>query len=331
MSDDKFISIIFINVGYGEAILVLGDLSDGGVPGFVMLIDGGSTFPGEFPPDRPERISVASALRKLNIDHIDVMVCTHMHEDHVSGLLQVSGILPVGEFWQTHSVDLTDSLPAFPDIKLNNAKHKKFAKAVKDWYELNVRLKKNGTRIRQITNGFSVTEPGDISISVLSPCLARAKELDDRISMMFSAGSADSFVNRFEAVDADLNNYSLMLLLEFNGKRILLPGDVNKYGYGNINGNMLKADVFKIGHHGQKDGISDSLFRRINPEIVVCCGSSDRRHDSADPGLLKIMADSGAKILFSDCPDVPDGVDKAPKHSLLYITVEREMLKAEYV
>lgn len=331
MMDDKLIKIIFINVGYGEAILVLGDLSDDGCPGFVMMIDGGSTYAGEFITDRPERIPAAAAIRKLNIDHIDVMVCTHMHEDHVSGLLQVSGIVPVGEFWQTHSVDLVESLPAFPNIKPDTVKHKKFAKAVNDWYELNVRLKKNGTRIRQITNGFSVTEPGNISISVLSPCLARARELDERISMMFSAGSVDSFINQFDAVDADLNNYSLMLMLEFNGRKVLLPGDVNKYGYGNINGKTIKADIFKIGHHGQKDGISEGLFKVINPEIVVCCASSDRRHDSADPGLLKSMVDSNAKIYFSDCPDVPDGVDKAPKHSLLYITVGRELLKAEYI
>lgn len=109
-----------------------------------------------------------------------------------------------------------------------------------------------------------------------------------------------------------MNNYSLILLLEYRGTRILLPGDTNYMGYGGLDPASLRADLFKVGHHGQRDGISAEQIQAIAPRAVVCCASSDRRYNSADPAILQMMADSGARLYFSDCPPGPDGAVPAP-------------------
>src|SRR5699024_10729020 len=100
---------------------------------------------------------------------------------------------------------------------------------------------------------------------------------------------------RLDQLDAAMNNYSLILLLEYRGTRILLPGDTNRMGYGELDPAALRADLFKVGHHGQRDGISAEQIQAIAPRAVVCCASSDRRYNSAEPGILQMMADSGAR------------------------------------
>ena len=84
-----------------------------------------------------------------------------------------------------------------------------------------------------------------------------------------------------------------------------------------------------MGHHGQRDGVSAEQMRMIRPRAVVCCASSDRRYNSAEPGILKMMADDGADLYFSDCPPGPDGTPPAP-HRALEIRIGGGTMKAAY-
>jgi len=90
-------------------------------------------------------------------------------------------------------------------------------------------------------------------------------------------------------------------------------------GYGGLDPASLRADLFKVGHHGQRDGISAEQIQAIAPRAVVCCASSDRRYNSAHPDTMKLLADHGAALYFSDCPPVP-GM-QIPPHEALRFTV----------
>ena len=76
----------FIDVGQGDAILVQ-------FPnGKVMLVDGGPRTAGE---------KIVSYLKKAGITSIDIVVATHPHEDHISGLLSVLNAFPVGKVYDS--------------------------------------------------------------------------------------------------------------------------------------------------------------------------------------------------------------------------------------
>ena len=93
----------FVNVGYGEAILV--EYHDDSQPGgkFTVLIDGGGNEDAEF-NGFPLRIRVLEYLLKIGIVHINLMVSTHIHEDHMCGLLEIARIMPVDNMWCNYRI-----------------------------------------------------------------------------------------------------------------------------------------------------------------------------------------------------------------------------------
>lgn len=63
-------SVVFLDVGQADAALVLCE-------GKSMLIDGGNVADSDI---------IYTVLEKREISHLDYVVCTHAHEDHVGGL-----------------------------------------------------------------------------------------------------------------------------------------------------------------------------------------------------------------------------------------------------
>ena len=79
--------VVFLDVGHGDAIFVR---SPGGG---TMLVDGGDRVGGF---DMGER-EVAPFLRNRHVDHLDYVVATHAHSDHMGGLFHIIENFSVGE------------------------------------------------------------------------------------------------------------------------------------------------------------------------------------------------------------------------------------------
>lgn len=70
VSNESTFNIQFIDVGQGDSALVECD-------GHYMLIDGGDSKAAD---------KVYSVLEEKNIKHLDILVASHLHEDHIGGL-----------------------------------------------------------------------------------------------------------------------------------------------------------------------------------------------------------------------------------------------------
>ena len=313
------LKLTFVNVGYGEAMVL--ECPDPAFPGgtFVMVIDGGSAEPEEYQGSGTGRIPLDQYLSLRGVDHIDVMAATHVHEDHLCGLLPAAEKLPPAALWQTLPPEFCRSMRPL-DIPAEGLtpSRSKFLRALNDYRRLC--LGQSCPRHRPLA-GMELRLCRDLSVRVLGPSPIRARQLEDLCRELYREADEDAFWRKLDRLDAAMNNYSLILLLEYRGTRILLPGDTNCMGYGSLAEEDLRADLFKVGHHGQRDGISRPQIQRIAPKAVVCCASSDRRYQSADPELLQMIAASGARLCFSDCPPVPREIPAPPPHRAVQIVL----------
>lgn len=74
---------VFLDVGQGDAELLVGS------NGEVILIDGG-----------PDPVLILRKLDEYGVNHVDVLVLSHPHDDHATGLLSVMEHLPVAVLWE---------------------------------------------------------------------------------------------------------------------------------------------------------------------------------------------------------------------------------------
>lgn len=94
------LTITFIDVGQGDSILVI--LPDRKT----LLIDGG---------ERESSDAVLATLQEHRLSHIDVVVATHPHADHVGGLIDVINNVDVGQVLDSGQVHTTQTFEDFLD------------------------------------------------------------------------------------------------------------------------------------------------------------------------------------------------------------------------
>ena len=313
------LKLTFVNVGYGEAMVL--ECPDPAWPGgvFVMVIDGGSAEPEEYQNAASGRVPLDRYLARRGLDHIDLMAATHIHEDHLCGLLPVAERMLPGRFWQTLPPGFFRAMRPLDIPEGLNPSRRKFLHALNDYRHLCQDLDARGCPQLALAAGAEIPLCRGLTAWVLGPSPARARQLEAMCLSLYQETDEAAFWRRLDHLDAAMNNFSLILRLEYQGIRILLPGDTNRMGYGGLAPADLRADLFKLGHHGQRDGISPGQIRIIAPRAVVCCASSDRRYNSAAPELLRMISDTGARLYFSDCPEVPDGIGAPPPHQPLAI------------
>ncbi len=86
--------VIVMNVSQGDSTLIITP------KGKTMLIDAGQGG-SKYAPYDAARTTVIPLLQSLGVEKIDVMVCTHPHEDHVGGLPAVMEEFPVGVLYDS--------------------------------------------------------------------------------------------------------------------------------------------------------------------------------------------------------------------------------------
>lgn len=85
---DSSFEVHYIDVGEADASLVLCD-------GRSMLIDGGNVEDSSL---------IVAYLKRLNIDRLDYIICSHAHEDHVGGLSGALSVAAVGVIYAPETV-----------------------------------------------------------------------------------------------------------------------------------------------------------------------------------------------------------------------------------
>ncbi len=323
---DRCLKLRFFNVGYGEALLLTAQNAQGGA--FTMLIDGGSAEDAEY-AGFPQRVRAAEALSELGVTRLDVLLNTHIHEDHTCGLTDIAAQMEIGEYWCCTLPAGNESWPSLPGALADYGCSGKFLRALNAHRALLSALRARGVPVRMlIQDAFAPARtlaPG-LAVSVLGPTRAEAADMCALLAALYAEPAPEARAALVKRADKSINNHSVMLMLDYHGTRILLPGDTNRLGYGHLDAEALRADVFKIGHHGQRDGVDEGLAAAVAPRVVVVCASSDRRYNSMHPDALSLLAAVGraeapVRFLLSDVPELPPWTDNVPPHRASELTL----------
>lgn len=97
----------------------------------------------------------------------------------------------------------------------------------------------------------------------------------------------------------ETNDYSVVLMLEYSGTKILFCGDAEgESEHDMLAGDLpLEADILKVGHHGSDTSSTHDFVSAVSPAYaIISCGERGD-YPSADVGLT--LSEAGAEILVT--------------------------------
>lgn len=99
-----------------------------------------------------------------------------------------------------------------------------------------------------------------------------------------------------------LNNWSAVLHLTYGNTAFLFSGDAEieaEHDILELNQN-IKADVYKVGHHGSSTSTTDKYLAAINPEYAVISSGIDNRYGHPHQETLTKLNSNGINIFRTD-------------------------------
>lgn len=88
----------------------------------------------------------------------------------------------------------------------------------------------------------------------------------------------------------DDNDNSLVFRLVMNGRSVLFTGDMQFAQERTLMDKTLKADVLKVGNHGNPDATGEAFAAAVDPKIAVVSTNTLIDTDSANPRVLNALA-----------------------------------------
>ena len=211
----------FLNVGQGDAVLIKTP------KGQTVLIDGG--------PDNKVLEKLGKYLQPLQ-KRIDIIILTHPHADHVSGLIEVLRRYSVG-------------LVILNGVYLKTDNYDQFLNAIEE----------NKVKVLIAEAGEAIHFDKDLEFDILSPNKNPAGLVFNKNSESFGTGGND------------VNDTSIVGKLIYNDFSIIFMGDATSKIENQLlaYGDDLKSDVLKVGHHGSKYSSFTNFLKTVAPKAGI--------------------------------------------------------------
>ncbi|MEO7714659.1 MAG: ComEC/Rec2 family competence protein [Capsulimonas sp.] len=257
--------VTVIDVGQGDSILVETPT------GHAMLIDGGgSNRDDDSDPRHVGLRTVVPYLRYRGIDHLDAIVLTHPHADHVGGLPDILREV------RTDAVLDGTALP-FP-----SPAYAAFLTEVRNRH----------IPYRRVVRGTHIDFGDGVTADALNPPPGHP----------YGTATDNATMNNYSAVFLLTYGKTHILLdgdAQFEAEQNMLATYPN-----------LRADVLKCGHHGAANSTSDAWLERVRPKYAAISCSRTNSFGHPSPATLArlkahgvqtyVTAANGAIVFVSD-------------------------------
>ena len=231
-----------IDIGQGDSLLIQCGESN-------VLIDCGENGMGD---------AVLDYLHRAGVSHLDWIIGTHPHSDHIGGM---DTVIKSDELSIDHVM-----MPQLP---------KTMTPTTVTYTDVLKAIKKKNLKITRPVPGTEYNLDG-VTMLVLSP--------------------------EKKAKYEELNDYSIVLKLTYKDVSVLTGGDASKL----IERQLitldydLSADIYKVSHHGGKDGNSQEYLSEINPRYAAISVGENNKYGHPKNEVLKRLDKLGCEIFRTD-------------------------------
>ncbi|MEC0229457.1 ComEC/Rec2 family competence protein [Paenibacillus alba] len=263
----------FLNVGWGDAHLIQHP------SGTVSLIDGGD---GTFSDEQDHPLLWMNRNRK---DCLEWLILTHIHNDHLQGLLDIAKVKIVKKAILPYKPFL------LPPKQLVQEQDDSFAMRVylmlASYLELIEVLAEQGTDIKWRdeygSNADSVIWSEDgIRLSQLYPWKGDSLPAYERLASILAHSSAEgkevceTLIDFFELSNHDSSVYRLSDEQDLKSS-VLFGGDLLEPEWERLAQRTdISSLIWKVSHHGMQDGFNSRILAWIKPEHCIIPISLER-------------------------------------------------------
>jgi beta-lactamase superfamily II metal-dependent hydrolase len=235
-----------LDVGQADAILIVSPA------GKVALVDAGNPGGGK---------KVSEAMRRLGLQHIDLLVATHAHADHIGGADEVINSTTVNSVLDSRVPNTTKNYQDF--LSAIESKGVKYIGAEPD-------------------QTFDLG--GGAQLRVLAPIPPFFTK--EQLRSGGNEPNANSVVLRL-----DYGEFSMLLTGDAEAQteeRMMRQGS------------PITAKVLKVGHHGSKYASSEEFLRRGEFEAAIISNGADNRYGHPSQEVLDRLKARGVRLYRTD-------------------------------
>jgi competence protein ComEC len=286
----------FINVGYGDAILLRDD-------NFTLLVDCGDTDAG-LPYAGSRRISARNFIKQAGIHSLDLLVLSHLHRDHSGGLLDICREFEIGEFWTNYLPP--EELPekVMPQENEWGEGVNNIILALNVYNQALQYLHEKDVPIRLVQNRLRFTSPNqkikiECACAEKTLCQRQEEIINKYLLKKENTGILEKdIIDELNELDKFINNSCLRLSIRYGDCVIILPGDVSEEYW--MRDPPERCNILKVPHHGHADALNEKLLQIMRPEYAVISVSNDRKDACPNKGIIDMICRYVKGYFFTD-------------------------------
>lgn len=263
--------------------------------------------------ERTFRFVLAEEIQQIENDEeiIDLWILTHIHDDHIGGVIKYLDLIKTGEFkdivnqWYYNIPRFYDiNLKINPLLRISNPSSISQGDIVYEYLKINEKVSET-----DITSELETVDLFGMKLTVLSPSVEKLNKLREKYpfgsvnelekSELISISDAKAQKEndyKIKLVDFNIkknkedksieNGSSISMITEYKNKKILWladshPSDIitslQRLGYSKEN--QFECDWIKVSHHGSTGNNSNKLYDLIKCDNYLFSVNGENKHN----------------------------------------------------
>jgi len=291
------LEIFFCNVGDGDAT-VIREMRDN-QPDYVLMVDTGRPFL-EYVTGSQKREALYH-LKGFGIDHIDLLVLTHLHIDHIGGTENILRHMPVYRI-VSGFFPPDDAQWVTPPYESKIKPVIGLACMMNIYKDLTDLMIESGSAIEEVSEGtVNLTE--NLSVEMLLPHKKDLEKQNNLYKLLYSGKYVE--YNITYKASKGRNPLSLMVLIEYKNRKILITGDRYAETWENLN--FGEVDILKLPHHGDPKSITADALAKLKPQyaIISCQNDPTQKKDRPNAEVLAYLQDHVQYVFCTENRQMP--------------------------